>query len=136
MIKKCVVLNGKVINIGEWDYQKQKVLVSPPEYDKDGKLIKEAVYEDKIMNPLPEGATVEERDFEYDTNYGWYEVGTEVKYEIVELKKQLAETDYKIIKCYEYQLAGLELPYDIQTLHTERQVLRDRINELEVGLDA
>ena len=135
MIKKCVVLNGKVINIGEWDYQKQKVLVSPPEYDKDGKLIKETVYEDKIMNPLPEGATVEERDFEYDLDRGWYEVGTEVKYEIVELKKQLAETDYKIIKCYEYQLVGLELPYDIQTLHTERQALRDRIKMCESGGD-
>jgi len=54
--------------------------------------------------------------------------------EITSLKAQLAETDYKIIKCYEYQLAGLELPYDIQALHTERQSLRDRINELEESL--
>lgn len=48
-----------------------------------------------------------------------------------ELKSQLQETDYKIIKCYEYNLAGLELPYDIQKLHNERQELRDKINELE-----
>lgn len=47
------------------------------------------------------------------------------------LKAQLAETDYKIIKCYEYQLAGLELPYDITILHVERQAIRDEINELE-----
>lgn len=44
--KKCVVLNGKVIHIGEWDDQ------------------------------LPEGAIIEERDFEYDVDRGWYEVGT------------------------------------------------------------
>jgi len=50
------------------------------------------------------------------------------------LKEQLAATDYRIIKYYEYQMAGLELPYDIETLHTERQAIRDRINELEGGL--
>jgi len=54
--------------------------------------------------------------------------------EIQQLKARLAETDYKIIKCYEYQLAGLELPYDIQTLHAERQAIRDQINELELQL--
>lgn len=51
--------------------------------------------------------------------------------EITQLKAQLAATDYQVIKCTEAQLAGLELPYDIQQLHTERQALRDRINELE-----
>lgn len=51
--------------------------------------------------------------------------------EIEQLKNQLAETDYQIIKCSEYQLARLELPYDIETLHVERQALRDKINELE-----
>lgn len=51
--------------------------------------------------------------------------------EIAELKEQLAATDYKIIKCSEYSLNGQDLPYDIAALHAERQVLRDRINELE-----
>ena len=51
--------------------------------------------------------------------------------EINHLKEKLTETDYKIIKCYEYQLAGLELPYDISELHTKRQAIRDKINELE-----
>lgn len=50
--------------------------------------------------------------------------------EIDYLKEKLAETDYKIIKSYEYQLAQLELPYDIMELHSERQVLRDKINEV------
>lgn len=47
------------------------------------------------------------------------------------LKKQLQQTDYKIIKCYEYELAGEEPPYDMKALHTERQALRDEINGQE-----
>jgi len=54
--------------------------------------------------------------------------------EIARLKAELKETDYKIIKCSEYQLAEQLLPYDIATLHAERQALRDRINELELTL--
>lgn len=50
MMKTCVVLKEQVINVGEWD-------------DQGG------------SNPLPEGATVEERDFEYSEEYGWSEVG-------------------------------------------------------------
>jgi hypothetical protein len=50
MIKECVVLNGKVINVGPWD-------------DQGG------------SNPIPDGAVVEERDFEYHPDRGWYEVG-------------------------------------------------------------
>lgn len=50
---------------------------------------------------------------------------------IAELKAQLNGTDYKVIKCAESQLAGLDLPYDVATLHAERQALRDEINELE-----
>ena len=53
------------------------------------------------------------------------------KQEIATLKSQLTETDYKIVKCSEYQLLGLEAPYNLEELHTERQALRDRINELE-----
>ena len=51
--------------------------------------------------------------------------------EIAQLKAELAASDYKIIKCSEAQLIGEALPYDVQELHTERQAIRDRINELE-----
>ena len=53
------------------------------------------------------------------------------KAEIRELKKQLDETDYMIIKSSEYQILGMEIPYDLSELHTERQTIRDKINELE-----
>lgn len=57
MIKKCIILNGKVVNIGEWDYQY---------IDIDGAQVSQ--------NPLPLGATEEEREFE-QIDGGWYEVG-------------------------------------------------------------
>lgn len=50
---------------------------------------------------------------------------------IAKLKKQLAETDYKVIKCNEASLIGEELPYDMEEVHKERQEIRDEINRLE-----
>lgn len=57
-----------------------------------------------------------------------------VNAEISALKAQIAASDYQIIKCYEYALNDLEMPYDIEQLHIERQALRDRINALEETL--
>ena len=59
------------------------------------------------------------------------EVPVDNSTEIAKLKAELESTDYKIIKCYEAQLVGEELPYDVVALHAERQSLRDKINELE-----
>lgn len=53
-----MLLNNKIINIGEWDYQYKVV---------DGKQI--------AHNPLPTGAIIEEREFEYSEERGWREVG-------------------------------------------------------------
>lgn len=43
--------------------------------------------------------------------------------------------DWKIAKAIEYQMAGLEVPYDIKELNKKRQEIRDRINELEKELN-
>jgi hypothetical protein len=51
--------------------------------------------------------------------------------EVENLKMQLAESDYKVIKIAECVACSLPLPYDAEQLHSERQALRDRINELE-----
>ncbi len=50
---------------------------------------------------------------------------------IWELKDQLAQGDYKIIKCAEAKLTGEPMPYDIEALVAERNAMRDEINELE-----
>ena len=69
---------------------------------------------------------------------GWevYRTDEQEEYEkeIVQLKVELSETDYRIIKCYEASLLGEELPYNASELHATRQALRDRINQLESKL--
>jgi cell division protein FtsB len=57
-----------------------------------------------------------------------------VKSQIQDLKDALSDSDYKITKCYEANLLGESLPYDVNTLHTERQAKRDQINTLESTL--
>ena len=52
------------------------------------------------------------------------------------LKDELAATDYKVIKCAEFSLAGEEPPYDISAVHAERQALRNEINTLEAEIAA
>ena len=47
------------------------------------------------------------------------------------LKSELQESDYKVIKCAEAMAVGADMPYDMESLHNERQALRDKINELE-----
>ncbi len=56
------------------------------------------------------------------------------KKEIAMLKQQLSDTDYQVTKCYEASLIGDVLPYDIGELHSNRQSIRDKINELEAEL--
>lgn len=58
----------------------------------------------------------------------------EITQKIFDLKAKIDASDYKIIKCYEYALNNLELPYDVEALHAERQALRDQINELEATI--
>ena len=59
---------------------------------------------------------------------------TKIRKEISELKESLANSDYKVLKCYEASLIGETMPYDIANLHAERQTIRDKINELEASL--
>lgn len=58
----------------------------------------------------------------------------QVTAQINDLKAQIAASDYKIIKTYEYTLLGEQTEYDIEAVHAERQALRDQINTLEMQL--
>jgi len=53
-----------------------------------------------------------------------------IEYEIERLKSELSSTDYKIIKSYEMNMLGLPIEYNIEKIHSDRQVIRDKINEL------
>lgn len=54
--------------------------------------------------------------------------------EIERLKSELQASDYKVIKCAEAMCLNAEMPYNMTSLHKERQALRDKINELEEQL--
>ena len=59
---------------------------------------------------------------------------SKIQDKIVELKVELSETDYVIIKAYEAKLSMIDAPYSQNYLDKtiqERQALRDKINELE-----
>ena len=43
--------------------------------------------------------------------------------------------DWKVIKALEYQLTGQKSPYDMERLNSDRQKVRDRINEIEAELN-
>ena len=55
----------------------------------------------------------------------------QIRQNIENLKNELKDGDYKVIKCYEASLTKQEMPYKIQELHSQRQLLRQKINELE-----
>ena len=90
---------------------------------------------DKEQMKAPEGYIV--RIIPYDAGerisfrYEQERDVTKIRKEIEDLKAQLTNSDYKIIKCYEASLIGESLPYDITHLHRERQAIRDKINEIE-----
>ena len=73
-------------------------------------------------------ATAEEEA--YIKKMQFYDEMMEKKMELRSLEKQLSDGDYKIIKSYEYSLMNIEIPYDMEQLHSERQNIRDRINSL------
>lgn len=50
---------------------------------------------------------------------------------ITDLESKLANSDYKIIKCYEASIKGAEMPYDIDALIKERDEMRAEINKLQ-----
>lgn len=58
----------------------------------------------------------------------------QVTAQINDLKEQIAASDYKVIKTYEYTLLGEQTEYDMEAVHAERQALRDQINGLETKL--
>lgn len=83
---------------------------------------------------------VEREDGDYEYKYTAVVSVAKIEQSIAQLKQQLADTDYKVVKNMEYQMAMMSSSepnaiildlYDAQELHNERQALRDKINELE-----
>lgn len=97
----------------------------------------------KPVDPIDEDK-LENCDENYVFHLKPYDAGDRIAYEYVKmfdiqkfkseinsLKKKLSDNDYKVTKCMEAKLLDLPLPYDIQAVHAENQIMRDRINEIE-----
>ena len=89
-----------------------------------------------IINPTPEmladaGWTKVEPHQPSDEELAAMQRATEVE----NLKMQLAESDYKVIKIAECVACNLPMPYDAEQLHSERQAIRDEINRIESMTD-
>ena len=77
-LKEVVIVDGKIFHVGDWDYQIVEV---------DGFI--------HTLNPLPDGATIEQREMAYTSEYGWKEVGQ--KLEPYTLEKMRADIMYLAI---------------------------------------
>lgn len=121
--------------------------------DADGIEHSRVITEDEQISELsPEWKPVDEIDHDKICNHneGYvvvpipYDCGDHIAYkyetkrdlqkirkEIQKLKNNLGDSDFKIMKCYEASLTGEPMPYDFDTLHKERQEIRERINYLE-----
>lgn len=84
----------------------------------------EPIPEQEPYIPTPEEIAQQERQNEIQSLVS----------QITNLKEQLSSSDYKIIKSYEYSLANKEIEYDMESLHDERQEIRNQINTLEEEL--
>ena len=93
---------------------------------------------DNEQMKAPEGYVIRIVPYDAGDRISFYYVTerdlTKIRKEISELKESLANSDYKVLKCYEASLIGETMPYDIANLHAERQTIRDKINELEASL--
>lgn len=87
-------------------------------------------------------------DEEYYIDIAPYDDGKRIKYrytrklcvsvlhdKVEQLKQQLHDEDYKIVKSYECSLLGEPLPYNVQELHARRNEIREQINELRTRIE-
>ncbi len=65
--------------------------------------------------------------YRYELEFDRYGVRNKIK----ELRQQLVDSDYKVIKSYEASLDEQPVPYDMKAVKAERQSIRDEINKLE-----
>lgn len=122
-------------------------------YQEDGELKERVItVEDQIKDLDPkwkpvdliDDSLVETQKENYTIRIIPYDAGDRISYKYVEvpdlggiksmirdLKDKLDSGDYKVIKCYEASLVGEKAPYNIKSIHRDREILRDKINDLE-----
>ena len=81
------------------------------------------------MNENEVNAMNEEKEMQRDR------IESEIRGLISQLEAPTSDIgDWKIVKCYEAQLLGNPMPYDLNDLTTRRQEVRNTINALQQRL--
>lgn len=94
-------------------------------------LVQDSVYGYEVMERIPDLGGIVHGTLEGIIDHVTYLSNEQLREEILETQIKLNESDYKVLKMYEYSMAGKERPYDIMQVHTERQTLRDKVNSLQ-----
>lgn len=82
------------------------------------------------VSSIPEFENVIKNDIDGIVEYASCLSNDKIEHEIIKADNALRESDFKIIKSYEYSLVGKEVPYNIVELHEQRQPLREKIDAL------
>ena len=83
------------------------------------------------VDSIPDINNIVQGNLEGIVQYASYMSNLKLRQEIVNWESNLEKSDYKILKMYEYSMAGKPCPYNITSLHSERQSCRDQINSLQ-----
>lgn len=83
------------------------------------------------VDNIPNINNIVQGNLEGIVQYASYMSNIKLKEEILDLESNLEKSDYKILKMYEYSIAGKPAPYEITDLHNTRQTYRDQINFLQ-----
>lgn len=135
--------NGYIHSYSDKFRKPQSILVNSIPYEDDPEKLKCYQYiDDHFVFDAEKWAAIEDsrkeaeriKEEAFKTSEEEMQI-LEAQQQISNLKEMLTASDYQIIKCYEYALNNLELPYDVVELHAERQALRDQINELEANIN-
>jgi len=106
----------KITGYSETQHFDNDLLIDPSTID----LSKISYYE-VINGKLVYNASLLDKQLEKENKF----------FRIIELKKLLSDSDYKIIKCFEASLSNEEMPYNYEELKAQRNAWRNEINELE-----
>ena len=86
------------------------------------------------VSSIPEFENVIKNDIDGIVEYVSCLSNNKIEHEIIKADNALRESDFKIIKSYEYSLVGKEVPYNIVELHEQRQPLREKIDTLRLQI--
>lgn len=125
-MKKVITLDGKIINLGPWDYQVYQVdvvgnpfpgpMAAPDDWDH------QIYQQDVVGNPLPDGATEEDLDVFFDRQ-GVLRLVRDA--EAMELESRIASANAELSELLIDIQLGMANPEDVERAKELRTFLKE-----------